>query len=211
MYGHFDAFRDRLKREEAKKALRRNGLYDRKESLIDNSALKDLNEFDFPDVTDAELKTIKEKIQRKAFKKRKKERIILSIFIVISLVFVLTNINISPNQIQKQKPNTLISEEDEFLDKNINEYIYLTGEGDKWVEKRNWDNAIYWYKKAVQLFPKEFDANYRLALTYSYSCKNENRNCKIGQELTNKLIKYFPEKENLRELKNNFNLINKIK
>ncbi len=203
MYGHFDAFRNRLKREEARKAQKRQALYDKKESYLDNSRLKKIKEFDFPEISDEELKIFKEKIQRKAHKKRKKERLIWFILILITLAFIVTNF-VTSNSTQKQEIQTTVTAEDIFLNKNLNEYVYLIDEGDKWIEKRNWNNAIYRYQQAIDLFPENFESNYRLALAYSYSCKFQNKNCSEGDKLTSRLLKYFPEKEILKQLKSNF-------
>ena len=91
-----------------------------------------------------------------------------------------------------------------YLEQNLNEYTFLLEDGDKWIEKKNWNNAIYRYEQAVKLFPEEFEANYRLALAYSYNCTFKNKHCELGKNLTHNLLKYDPEDENLLELKEVF-------
>ena len=91
------------------------------------------------------------------------------------------------------------------LTNDLNEFNYLINEGDKWIEKRNWNNAIYRYEQAVKLFPNEFEGNYRLALAHSYGCKDANKNCEIGQKITNRLLNSFPNDSRLIELKTAFN------
>jgi len=90
------------------------------------------------------------------------------------------------------------------IEQNLNEYTFLLEDGDKWIVRQNWNNAIYRYEQAVKLFPEEFEANYRLALAYSYSCMYNNKNCDIGKALTNNLLKYVLEEKNLHKLKSVF-------
>lgn len=87
------------------------------------------------------------------------------------------------------------------MNEHFNEYSYFLEEGDKWIKKRHWHNAIYRYEQAVKLFPNEFEANYRLALAYSYNCKFEKKDCEEGKLLTNRLLKNYSEDKGLQELK----------
>ena len=86
-----------------------------------------------------------------------------------------------------------------YLIEHINDYTYYIDEGDKWIEKKNWNNAVYRYEQAVKLFLKDFEANYRLALSYSYTF--ENKHFEAGKTLTNRILKYHPKDPNLLELK----------
>ncbi len=86
-----------------------------------------------------------------------------------------------------------------YLIENKKEFDYLIEEGDNWISKRNWNNSIYFYKKAIEIFPNEFEANYRLALAYYYNCKFENEDCKKGEILTIKLLEYASDNKELIE------------
>jgi len=143
-------------------------------------------------------------IRNKIIKQRKVERIItLSIVIALFVAVIMVVFYFSHKQnIEKIKEVEI--EKENYLHENINEYSYLIEEGDNWIDKKNWNNAIYRYKQAVELFPNEFEASYRLALTYSYSCIFENENCEIGETLTARLIKYYPDDPKLQELKKVF-------
>ena len=68
-------------------------------------------------------------------------------------------------------------------------------------EKRKWNNAIFQYSRALEVFPNEFDAQYRLAQSYTYKCQLENKSCFKADSLVDRLIKYFPENKKIQELK----------
>ncbi len=77
MSGHFDAMRDRLKRYEAEKQVKREKLGKNKKARL--GFAKSNDEFDFPEVSKAELTQIKEQIRQKAAKEKKKQWIALII------------------------------------------------------------------------------------------------------------------------------------
>jgi hypothetical protein len=60
---------------------------------------------------------------------------------------------------------------------------------------------VFQYKKALSLYPKDFDANYRLALGYSYQCQYNFENCDTGMQLILKLEQAFPEKKEVQDVK----------
>ncbi len=60
-------------------------------------------------------------------------------------------------------------------------------------------------RNAIKLFPEKYEANYRLALAYSYNCSFKSKDCDIGNTLTKRMLNYFPENKNLIALKILFN------
>lgn len=80
-------------------------------------------------------------------------------------------------------------------------YLFLITEGDMYIEKEEWHNAIFQYTEALKLFPKEFSANYRLALAYTYSCAHKATNCEAAKYTTDKLIDKFPKNPKVHKLK----------
>lgn len=85
--------------------------------------------------------------------------------------------------------------------KNEEQYMFFIEDGDTWLYKRNYYNAVFQYKKALELFPNDFEANYRLALAYSYRCQYNFEDCKNGMQLTKKLAKQFPNNQEIRKIK----------
>ncbi|MBJ2175609.1 hypothetical protein JBL43_15260 [Aureibaculum sp. A20] len=144
-----------------------------------------------------ELKIIRERV----IKQRKFENIKIW-FVTISLLLpILFFILYSTNVFENQKLDNIEDQKDIYLKEHINTYSYYLDEGDKWIEKRHWNNAIYRYQQAVKLFPNEYEANYRLALAYSYNCKFDKKNCEAGKRLTTRLLKNYSEDKNLQKLK----------
>ncbi|MBU2997885.1 tetratricopeptide repeat protein [Cellulophaga baltica] len=80
-------------------------------------------------------------------------------------------------------------------------YLNLIDEGDSLLNKKDWQDAIYNYQKAYDLFPKEYDINYRLVAAYSYRCNDEFIDCKEAKKLLDKILNEYPNKAELLELK----------
>ncbi len=88
-----------------------------------------------------------------------------------------------------------------MVSENINQkYLNYIKYGDTWLEDKKWNAAIHNYKQALDMFPEDYAANYRLALAYTYSCSNENKNCEEGSLLLNVLITKFGSNPDLEYL-----------
>ncbi len=149
----------------------------------------------------------KSKIQEGKRKEKDKILIALSIFafLLLIVVFLINKPHQNKNEEQLLQQQLQQQEIDELNDiENINEYAAFIQEGDIWINKKNWHNAIFKYSQAVELFPAKYEANYRLILAYSYNCAYTNEDCELGNELNNKFLKLFPEDENLIELEQIF-------
>lgn len=85
--------------------------------------------------------------------------------------------------------------------KKKSEYLFFVTKGDMYIEKEEWHNAIFHYTEALKLFPKEFSANYRLALAYTYSCSHEATNCEAAKYSIDKLFDKFPKNQKVHNLK----------
>jgi tetratricopeptide (TPR) repeat protein len=82
------------------------------------------------------------------------------------------------------------------------EFLSFINNGDEWFEKGKWHNSIFYYEKAKEIFPKNYEINYRLVRSYSFQCENEFKNCHEAKKLLEKLFLMFPNKENeLLEIK----------
>jgi len=197
--------------------LRKTGLFKKNQSFLSSrkeylKAAK--GEVDFKTISKSELRALREKV----IKNRKTENLrtwIITLVIIAPILFYgvyffyqssIKNQQILERQQQNTETNKILLDrkENQKLNADLNRYFEVISEGDLWIEKKNWNNAIYKYEQAVRLFPNEFEANYRLVLAYSYRCQNENKNCEVGKKLMNRLLKYFPEESNLIELKRAF-------
>lgn len=182
-----------------KSLLRRKPLFKRERTFL--SRKKEYykatgGKLDLKKATKEELALVRQKVIRQ----RKVESIINWSVVLIAMGIV---IGLGIYYVKLDEKRQLQMEDtakDNYLKEHINLYVYLIEEGDNWIEKRHWSNAIYFYKQAVDLFPDDYEANYRLALAYSYHCQYENKNCEAGKKLTERLLKYFPEKPELQAL-----------
>ena len=191
--------------------LRKTGLFKKDRSFL--STRKEYlkaseGKVDLKTISKAELRALREKVIRN----RKAENFrawAITLILALPLMFFGISKYLDYNHRmqlefqEEQKRNNELNGIflDQKLTEDLNEFTLLIDEGDKWIEKRNWNNAIYKYKKAVKLFPNEFEGNYRLALAYSYRCKESNKDCEIGNKLTNSLLEFYPNDPSLLELK----------
>ena len=144
-----------------------------------------------------ELRRIKEKTLKEARKDAMWSIIITGVLIIpIVLVFsIWMNNNQNDHILQKQLT------QEEIIEKNRDEYVFLIEDGDQWIRKNRLNNALYRYKQALALFPDAYEANHRLAMLYSYSCANDKKHCKEAEVFAAKLEKLFPNKANITDLK----------
>ena len=189
-----------------KKLLRRKGMFKKERSFLQS------NKEDFSTTasgipTEAISKEKLASIRSKMIKARKKRNLRLGLFIGVSLPLVLLMgfffledfsfgfdrlENTGPNQINLAMKKAETSED---------KYLYYMEDGDRWLQKRSYHNAIFQYKKAVELFPSEFTALYRMAVAYSYQCQYEFEGCEEGMEIAKKLEKVYPNSEEIKKVK----------
>ena len=182
-----------------KKLLRRKRLFEKESTFL--SIKKEYykasqGRVDFKKATPEELKRIRNKV----IANRKSEyriQLIVFCFSILFIGFFTFKIFKSENSKTKAYYNNNMEVE---LVKKKEKYLFFISDGDKWISEENWSNAIFQYKEALKIFPTEFDANYRLALAYSYSCQNEQINCEIGEKLTDTLKKQFPNRYEILKL-----------
>lgn len=153
--------------------------------------------FDIKKSTPEQLQKIRNTIVRK--RKKKARRLGLVICIVLPLICIgvykaFHNFSFGFPKLEQQitKINTEKSKKES--------YMFFINNGDEWLSKRNFYNAAFQYKKALQLFPSDFEANYRLALAYSYRCQYDFEDCEIGMKLTRKLEEQFPSNSDIKKI-----------
>ena len=91
------------------------------------------------------------------------------------------------------------------------DFLFYISDGDKWFKKQKWHNAIFQYKKALELYPNDYGPSYRLALAYFYQCKSENEGCDECKILLIRLLKAKPNDPDLIELNQKFKTVYGLK
>ncbi|MCW5520960.1 hypothetical protein J1N09_14010 [Aureitalea sp. L0-47] len=84
------------------------------------------------------------------------------------------------------------------------EFIFYINDGDAWLKKWHYHNALFQYNKALELYPGDYDARYRIAIAYSYQCQYEFTGCEKGKTLVEELKREFPNRSELLEVEKVF-------
>jgi len=140
-------------------------------------------------------------VRTQILNKRKKESRKFFLLLGIGLPLIVLALYITFHNFQFGFPNVKTASEISFENNDEEMYMFYLDDGDNWLQKRNYYNAVFQYKKAVALYPSDFEANYRLALGYSYQCQYDFENCEIGMKLISKLEKEFPDKMEIQAVK----------
>ncbi|MFD2561264.1 hypothetical protein [Aquimarina rubra] len=180
-----------------KKLLRSKRLFQKERTFLNTKkeSLKATEgKLNFKKASQEELLQIGKKIRKQ---NRKENTILIGIAILIISVFTYFTINvIRQNSIDKESIQVLKFQEKE------KQFLVLINKGDEWFEKGKWYNSIFYYEKAKEIFPKNYDINYRLVRSYSFECESEFQNCHEAKKLLDKLFLMFPDKEkDLLEIK----------
>lgn len=164
---------------------KRKSMYDKKSAQKTSGIKKGLN--CNIEATEEQLLEIRLRIQ----KRNKRKKIINSLIITISVLFVLYFSFLNSKKEVLIKSSVIETKTDKDFYKDYIQY------GDTWLEEKKWNAAIYNYQKAVNLYPENFDANYRLALAYAYSCVHVSKHCDSGNVLIKKLMISHGEKNDI--------------
>lgn len=186
-----------------KNQLRRKRLFKKERSFLNlkKEYFKAANgEKNLRNATPSELRKIREKVL--AHRKYENRIQFVVAFVFIFVIGILTFKYYRYYKKESQEYNRAI--ESVQFEKKLKKYLFFISDGDKWIGENHWNNAIFQYKEAIKVFPAEFDANYRLAVAYSYTCKYEHTHCEEGIILTAKLKKQFPDKPKILELETVF-------
>ena len=181
-----------------KNLLRKRGLFNRERSFFDRK--KEYHragnaKLDFKKVSKEDLQIIRKRIIKQRKVKLIKNWSITIIFFSVLGFGVLKMIGAFDVDQTKIKNTDRLD-----LVINYEDYNFFIAEGDRWMRLKHWDNAIYQFKKAVELLPIDYDANFKLATAYSNKCQPNHEDCKVGIELTIQLLEIFPNDTGLINL-----------
>ncbi len=128
--------------------------------------------------------------------KRKIENIIMIVLFVIVTILTIYLMR----DFFKENENYISAEDKKALELKNKEFSFFITDGDNYLEKGQWHNAVFQYNKALELFPTNYDASYRVAYALSYWCRNEKLNCKLAADKVQELLAEYPNKQELIEL-----------
>jgi len=133
------------------------------------------------------IKNIKSKFKRR----RKRENVFFAFLGLLGLFFsILLGTFLVKDVVQERNKSR-----QEQIQKNERVYLRYIEFGDRWFSQGKWKNAIFYYKQGVEVYPNDYEMNYRLLRAYCQFCKNDLEDCALAKELLDSLLIRFPEKE----------------
>lgn len=142
-----------------------------------------------------ELAEIRKRVIRA---RRRDERIKLSVFVGVVLM-VAVGVFVS-RDILFPKPNAQTVVNTKKDQENRERFLYCINDGDKWLKKHGWHNAIFQYREALKLYPENLVAKHRLTIAYTYRCRAEGVDCDNAKESISELIRLQPDSAKNYEL-----------
>jgi hypothetical protein len=143
--------------------------------------------------TKEELRFVREKIKKQ--KRLDRIRVIIVLSIICPLLIYGTY-KITTSFDEEIKEQKIIRKK-----KDIEKYQFHINDGDYMISKGKWNNAIFQYTRASEIFPNEYDVQYRLTLAYTYKCQYTNEECTKSDSLVNRLLTYYPNDEKVKGLR----------
>ncbi|WP_158974594.1 hypothetical protein [Cellulophaga sp. L1A9] len=77
------------------------------------------------------------------------------------------------------------------------QYDFYKSDGDVWFNKNKFNNAIFQYRKAQELFPEKYEANYQLTKALVRSCQIDFLHCEEAKEKLEILKGNYPDKKDI--------------
>ncbi|WP_334113043.1 hypothetical protein [Paucihalobacter sp.] len=131
------------------------------------------------------------KIRQKIIQERTKNTVLFSLVaaLIFSCVFYLS--------IQFLRNERKVEEQQQAAQFKKQEKLFLKYliEGDEWFEKGSCYNSIFSYERALEIFPDNYDVNYRIVTVYAVQCEMDYKNCFKAKELLESLFVKYPFKK----------------
>ena len=123
------------------------------------------------------------KIKEETFDRRKKETITILWVVLISFLLFWIIGNYVFQREKRMSARILNNAQKEELQKKAERYQYLISSGDDWYDAKKYYNAAFQYRLALELFPNDSIALYRLISAYDSNCIVDKRNCGKSEKL----------------------------
>lgn len=79
-------------------------------------------------------------------------------------------------------------------------FAFFMNDGGRYLEQGHFHNAQFQFNEAMQLYPTNFDAQYRYCLAVNYWCMYEQTNCEEADQLLDEMLKKYPENKMVQNL-----------
>ncbi len=180
-----------------RKLLRKNSRFKKGRSFL-NLKETDLKGATGKPTFNAYSKEAIKKIKSKFGRRRKREKVFLIFLGLIGLfLFVSLGKFLVEDVLQEHNDSRL-----ELIQNKERLYLKHIEFGDRWFSQGKWKNAIFYYKQGVELYPEDYEINYRVVRAYILKCKDDLENCAEAKALLDDMLLKFLDKETqLLELK----------
>lgn len=178
------------------KLLQKGSLFNKKRSLLElrreyQSAINGIADYNM--ASEDDLKRIRAKI----IKQRRIDNVITICIFLLIIPFVIA---FSSSYFKTDETEGPTYAEKKSMRQDSTKYSFFSTDGDNYLKNGQWHNAIFQYKKALEIYPSNYDAQYRLAYAYTYRCRNTKVNCELANRFVQKLRSTLPERQELIEL-----------
>jgi tetratricopeptide (TPR) repeat protein len=177
---------------------KRKSMFSSKKDYIVSPREKEAEEFvDYKTASPELLEEIRQKF-RKEKKATFRLSILLFIFILIPAIGLTYYLFGNDKSIENKQ---LIEKSEAFQDSISRKFNFYIEDGDEWLNRGKFENALFQYKKALEIDSNNFSIHYRICLTYSYSCRYDNLLCQEGKVHLEETIQKFPNESKLNDFK----------
>ena len=154
-----------------------------------------------PEIDPELLKEIKQQIKVDLAQERKRNNTIIiglilsGILLMLWLVFSIYTdpimVNKYSNNYEKEKAYRELVENDEL-------FKYYISDGNRWLEKNEYHNALFQFELAVKIKPENYSANLGMCKSLLKQCVLENVDCEKSDRVILRFISKFDKNMSLR-------------
>ena len=127
----------------------------------------------FKTTTKDELLKIRDKLVKERVKQKK---LLAFIFTVVFILTIIISLKVYTSDVNYKKEQKIIARK-RFVKEKMPSYNFYLEDGDNWLLKENFHNAIYQYKKALNLHINDSIVNLKLQAAYELHCMKRNKDC----------------------------------
>jgi hypothetical protein len=154
-----------------------------------------------PEIDPELLKEIKRQIKVDLAQERKRNNTIiigLILFGTLLMLWLVFSIYTDPIMVDKYSNNYEKDKAKRELTEQEEHFNYYIADGNQWLEKNEYHNAIFQFDLAIQLKPENYSANLGMCKSLIKQCLIENVDCEKSDRVMIQFLKKFEKNMTLR-------------
>ncbi|CAL2094637.1 putative TPR_REGION domain-containing protein [Tenacibaculum sp. 190524A02b] len=112
----------------------------------------------FKKIDQSELNKVNKRIRKQVHLEQRKHR---SIAFMLVFMFLLV-VGHMVYEVNKTEKELISAKKEQYIQDNLPKYSYFIQDGDEWLKKGHFKNAIFQYRKALEMFPNDSLAKSKL-------------------------------------------------